>query len=636
MEIKRAGVHAEMQETLAAAAFDAAPVGLLLVDANLRILSANHAFAEWARCTVDAAVGQVLARFLSAVDAIRMEAAVRRALAGQDAIVDIAAAADPLNKYAAHCRVRRGRGAVPAVVVAIEPLAAAADVTEQLSAEQAASQAQWEMQVIADRLPALVAYVDTDLRYRYVNRRFESWYQKPASWFLGRTVEEVVGEAFAITGPLLRRAARGESLQFDYPRHNPLLSPPERTIRVQLVPDLKAGAPRGFIALMEDVTESLSAEIALRESEERLRQITDTIDDMFWLIEVGNPRSMYVSPGFEAIYGRGGDDIGGSPEAWLEWVHSDDRERMRGHFEALAQGVGYAEEYRILRPDGAVRWVLEKAHRVSTARPGVVLIAGLTSDVTDRRRLIELKRLKEEAETANRTKSEFLSKMSHELRTPLNAVLGFAQLLQFDTTRPLDDAQRDSVEEIIGAGRHLLAIVDEMLDLTRIEMGKLRISYEAVALADVIAECVSMVQTQARLRAISLNSYTCRPGCRPLVYADRTRVRQILLNLLSNAIKYNVEGGQVDIVFDKVANGRVRLSVQDTGPGLDPAQIEQLFVPFQRLDAERITCEGLGLGLALSKQLTEAMGGAIGAKCESGRGCAFWLELPLASGSVPE
>ncbi|MEX2482886.1 MAG: ATP-binding protein [Gammaproteobacteria bacterium] len=505
METKRAGVHAAMQEALAAAAFDAAPVALLLVDANLRVLSANQAFAEWACCTVDAAVGQVFARFLSATDAVRMEAAVRRALAGQDAMVDIAAAADPTNIHSAHCRARRGHGALPAVVIAIEPL-----------------------------------------------------------------------------------------------------------------------------------TEPLSAEIALRESEERLRQITDTIDDMFWLIEVGNPRSMYVSPGFEAIYGRGGDDIGGSPEAWLEWVHSDDRGRMRGHFEALAQGVGYAEEYRIVRPDGAVRWVLEKAHRVSTARAGVVLIAGLTSDVTDRRRLTELKRLKEEAETANRTKSEFLSKMSHELRTPLNAVLGFAQLLQFDTTRPLDGAQRDSVEEIIGAGRHLLAIVDEMLDLTRIEMGKLRISYEAVALGDVIAECVSMVQTQAQLRAISLNSYTWRPGCRPLVYADRTRVRQILLNLLSNAIKYNVQGGQVDIVFDKVADGRVRLTVQDTGLGLDQAQIEQLFVPFQRLDAERIACEGLGLGLALSKQLAEAMGGAIGAEGERGRGCAFWLELPLAPGLVPE
>jgi len=504
------------------------------------------------------------------------------------------------------------------------------DVTEQRSAERAATQAQWEMQVVADRLPALVAYVDNDLRYRYVNRRFEEWYQKPAAWFIGRSVEEVVGDAFDVTGPLLRRAAQGEALDFDYPRRNPLLNPSERHIRVQLVPDLTAGEPCGFIALMEDVTERLEAQTALRDSEERLRQITETIDDMFWLIEIGNPRSMYVSPGFATIYARGMDAAGGTPAAWLEWVHAEDRERMARQFARLADGVSYAEEYRILRPDGTERWVLEKAHRVATARPGVMLIAGLTTDITERRRVAELKRLKEEAESANRTKSEFLSKMSHELRTPLNAVLGFAQLMLFDSERALDPTQRESVNEIIVAGRHLLAIVDEMLDLTRIEMGKLRLAFEPIALREVVAECVSMVHVAAEARGIEIAQRDCAAAAEPLVLADRTRLRQILLNLLSNAIKYNVEGGRVAIKIETVAEHGIRISVEDTGPGLSSTQVEQLFVPFQRLDAERITTEGLGLGLALSKQLAEAMGGAIGAASVPGQGCTFWIELPLA------
>lgn len=726
-------------------AFDAAPVALAVVGMELAVRSANRAFAEWAAREPSQCVGRPLTAFLPQPAATEIEAALRRALAGSDALVSFRDTARPAVSLRLRCRTWPGAGSEPAVIVSVdsidddvmpgigrdirtlvdklpvfiayygtdwrfhyvnahyepwyrrprewfigrsivevlgrrvfalvEPYVARAfageevwfsferrtpdgtdlrsfhghlvpdrqatdtvvgvfamfeDVTEQRSAERAATQAQWEMQVVADRLPALVTYVDNDLRYRYVNRRFEEWYQKPAAWFIGRSVAEVVGDAFEITGPLLRRAAQGEALEFDYPRHNPLLNPPDRFLRVQLVPDLTAGEPCGFIALMEDVTERLDAQNALRDSEERLRQITETIDDMFWLIEIGNPRSMYVSPGFATIYARGMDAAGGTPAAWLEWVHPEDRQRMGRHFARLADGVGYTEEYRILRPDGSERWVLEKAHRVATARPGVILIAGLTTDITERRRVAELKRLKEEAESANRTKSEFLSKMSHELRTPLNAVLGFAQLMLFDNERGLDPTQRESVNEIIVAGRHLLAIVDEMLDLTRIEMGKLRLVLEPIALREVVAECMSMVQAQAEVRAIVIALRDCAADADRRILADRTRVRQILLNLLSNAIKYNVDGGRVAIGLAAVGDDVLRISVEDTGPGLAPAQIEQLFVPFQRLDAERITTEGLGLGLALSKQLAEAMGGAIGAASVPGQGCTFWLELPLA------
>jgi PAS domain S-box-containing protein len=745
--MERSGAPTFEHTEASVSAFDAAPVALAVVGADLRVQTANRAFAEWVGRERAQCLRLSLAALLPLPAGNLVEAALRRALAGSDATASFRDAARPASLVRLRCRPWPGSGGESAVVVAverfevdddvvpglgrdirtlidklpvfiayygtdwrfhyvnahyelwyrrqrawfigrsivevlgrrvfamIEPYVERAfageevwfsfdhltpngaelrsfhgylvpdrqtpdsvagvfamfeDVTEQRSAERAATQAQWEMQVVADRLPALVAYVDNDLRYRYVNRQFEQWYQKPAAWFIGRTVEEVVGDVFEITGRLLKRAAQGEALEFEYPRRNPLLNPPDRHIRVQLVPDLTAGEPCGFIALMEDVTERLEAQNALRDSEERLRQITETIDDMFWLIEIGNPRSMYVSPGFSTIYARGMDAAGGMPTAWLEWVHPEDRERMRRHFARLAHGWGYTEEYRILRPDGSERWVLEKTHRVAAARPGGILIAGLTTDITERRRIAELKRMKEEAESANQTKSEFLSKMSHELRTPLNAVLGFAQLMLFDSEHDLDPAQRESVNEIIVAGRHLLAIVDEMLDLTRIEMGKLRLAIESITLCEVVAECVSMVQGQAEARAVVIAQRDCAAGGGQLILADRTRVRQILLNLLSNAIKYNVTGGRVAIRTEAVGDHAIRISVEDTGPGLTPNQLEQLFVPFQRLDAERITAEGLGLGLALSKQLAEAMGGAIGAASVPGQGCTFWLELPLA------
>ena len=1154
---------------------------------------------------------------------------------------------------------RRGEGPIPGAFALLE------DVTEQRLAERAASQAQWEKQAIADHLPALVAYIDGDLRYRYVNERFRHWYGLPTAWFIGRRVEDVVGpEAFAVTGDLLRRAAAGEELHFDYPRRNRLFEDCERTLRVQLVPDPGAGGTRGFIALMQDVTEELAAqaalrraeqdiraiidaapafiaafdlagccvyanralgewlglpaaaltgrtavelappglresvapeiarvlggervevreprrvqrpltgevgyyvgtytpltdgtrqhgfmvlvnevtesvqalaradaqrellrqvtegssqgfvltnlartevyyaspgirrlwprsieahnwieavhpadrarieqalasvvetggfaieyrvvaengtvrwlhdkadvvamerggaarltsvfsdvterveqdarletnrrrlelaqaagqlglweldlvsgalywsqamcemfqisdpdrvlsndrylefvhpddrdyvaqrvaqaadgvadydvehrviladgserhvqaqasvehdgegravrmvglvrditdrkraEITLRESEETLRRITETIDDMFWLSEIGRPESMYVSPGFETIYGRPASACGGDAAAWLSWIHVDDRARMAGLFGGLERGEGFEAEYRIVRPDGDERWVMERAHPVVTGEPGGILIAGLTTDVTERklqqaaledyarklgdaqavagtafwqldletrrvewsgdvmrmlgmpddgefsvpfervldlihaedrdmveacvreaiardeplridhrvwlaggevrylhergrlerdadgrpvrllgiaqditerkqaelalaaseqmlrqitentrdvfwlmdatnaeivyigpgfsrvwgespsvvtrgapwlhglldedrerirplraqmlasghfdaqyrimradgelrwihtrafpirdgrgrlvriagfaedvtdaRRVAELKRLKEEADDASRTKTEFLSRMSHELRTPLNAVLGFAQLLLHEGQTPLTEEQRDSVGEILGAGRHLLEIVDEMLDLTRIELGKLRMEPEAVGLTRIVAECVSMVQSQGQARDITIRRHHEVPEGEDVVFADRTRVRQILLNLLSNAIKYNVVGGAVSVTLARAGDAELRISVADTGAGLTSEQIEGLFVPFQRLGGGRLDTEGAGLGLALSKQLAEAMGGVIGAVSEPGQGATFWLDLPRA------
>ncbi|HXN10186.1 MAG TPA: ATP-binding protein [Steroidobacteraceae bacterium] len=234
------------------------------------------------------------------------------------------------------------------------------------------------------------------------------------------------------------------------------------------------------------------------------------------------------------------------------------------------------------------------------------------------------------ADQANLAKSEFLSSMSHELRTPLNAILGFAQLMGSGTPPPTSSQQR-SLDQILKAGWYLLDLINEILDLALIESGKLPLSLEPVSIADVMRECQAMIEPQAGKRGIRV-SYP-RLEVPHLVLADRTRVKQILINLLSNAIKYNRVDGAVEVTCDAGSAGRLRISIRDTGEGLAPEQIAQLFQPFNRLGQETRTGEGTGIGLVVSKRLVELMGGHIGAQSTVGVGSVFWIELNLSTGT---
>ncbi|MGQ0569922.1 MAG: ATP-binding protein [Armatimonadota bacterium] len=232
-----------------------------------------------------------------------------------------------------------------------------------------------------------------------------------------------------------------------------------------------------------------------------------------------------------------------------------------------------------------------------------------------------------EAEKANQAKSEFLSRMSHELRTPLNAVLGFAQLLEMD---PLTPEQHESLGYILKAGHHLLDLINEVLDIARIEAGRLTIAPEAVPLGEVTREALALIAPLAAERSVRVRSETFDDDG-PYVLADRQRLKQVLLNLLTNAVKYNRAGGRV-ILSDETQENRLRIMVTDTGPGIPSDKTERLFIPFERLGTLQGGVEGTGLGLALSKRLMEAMGGAIGVESQVGRGSTFWIELPLAEG----
>ncbi len=289
----------------------------------------------------------------------------------------------------------------------------------------------------------------------------------------------------------------------------------------------------------------------------------------------------------------------------------------------IASGKVWRGVVRNRKRDGRYYWVDATIVPFLNDRGQPFQYVAIRTNVTERVEAVE------QADKANQAKSDFLSSMSHELRTPMNAILGFAQMLDFNPKEPLTKDQKDSVGRIMKGGEHLLELINDILDLAKIEAGKVKVSIEDIAPMDVIDECLPLVTTMARKRGIVI-SVTDGATQAPRVRADHTRFKQVLLNLMSNAVKYNRENGTITISFEGTADNRLRLAVTDTGEGIPKNRQNELFEPFSRLDAKNSEIEGTGIGLVVCRNLVELMNGAVGLESEVGKGSTFWIELPLA------
>lgn len=408
------------------------------------------------------------------------------------------------------------------------------------------------------------------------------------------------------------------------------------------------------------------AEEKLFQAEAKYRSLVETIPAIVYIAELNNTNSfLYISSRISML--------GFTPEQWLgntgilaAQIHPEDRERaLEERANSRSTGAPLRSEYRLLTRSGKVLWFRDEASVVRDESGRLLFLQGILVDITEskrteaelwqhrftleqlvakrtdelarvneelRRDITERKRIeaelikaKTDAEKANLAKSEFLSSMSHELRSPLNVMLGFAQLME-SANPPPTSTQLPMLREINSAGWYLLELINKILDLAALESGRLIVSHDTVFMTEVMAECRTMIEPQAKERGIQL---IFPPEICVYVRGDRTRLKQILINLLSNAVKYNREGGAVEVSWS-VRSDRVHVSIRDTGPGLPPEKLTQLFQQFNRLGQESGSVEGTGIGLVVTKELVELMGGKIGVESTVGVGSTFWFELPSA------
>ena len=338
-------------------------------------------------------------------------------------------------------------------------------------------------------------------------------------------------------------------------------------------------------------------------------------------------RILEANPRFADIVGRRRTDLVGLHVQDI--THPDDVSASRAHMEAAVHGhtAGYVTEKRYVRPDGQVVWASLNVAVLRDAQGEPVQFIAVVEDITARQQMQDAMNSARAAERASKAKTEFLSRMSHELRTPLNAMLGFAQLLRVDPRHPLHPDQRGKVDHIERAGAHLLAMLTDVLDLSRIEAGSLPMAIEPLPLSDVLDAAVALVSNQASDAQLHL---VCTPPEPDLfVHGDAVRLRQILVNLLSNGVKYNQPGGRL-MVEAMGLDREVVITVSDSGRGMNEAQLAHLFEPFNRLGAERTSIEGTGIGLVIVKRLVELMHGRIEVSSRQGAGTHFRVWLPRA------
>jgi len=608
------------------AIFEAAADLIVIIDRDLVIAQNSPRGQNFFGYDDDLAMGASVFQLMHPDDRPAVELALRRMFAeSSDEIVSLRYRAQHAD---GHWMVIEARGSPLHVDGAPTSQAVfiARDLTESVAAQAQLAESRETTRAILDAAIDSIIVIDRDLTILEASPGTQSIHGVAAAARIGRQVDERV---FAEDRPMVRNAyltafENDGAVNFRSRMHHVDGHLVDIEVRGRTLRDSEGPATR-LVLIARDISDAVAWEATLARSFAKTQAILDAAPDSIVVID----RDLVVleaSPGTERIYGLPRAERTG--RSALSIAHPDDIPIVTAELErmfAVASEELLSYRFRARHADG--HWmIIETRGRLLDDEEGQPARAVLVSrDVTEAVAFEEaLATAKEEAERANAAKSEFMSRMSHELRTPLNSVLGFAQILQMELKSKED---LELVDHVYKSGQHLLTLINEVLDISRVESGNIGLTPETLVLGDLVLECLDIIAPQARERDVAIGA---GDSFDYPVLADRLRLKQVILNLLSNAIKYNRRDGSVTL-HCSVAKNRLRFSVSDTGHGIAPELRERLFTAFDRLDAETRGIEGTGLGLTLSKTLIEAMGGTLGFESAVEEGSTFWFELPLST-----
>lgn len=514
-----------------------------------------------------------------------------------------------------------------------------ADITDRKLAELSMQRSEHRFRLLTDALPVFISYADAEERYQFVNKAYEIHFQRSPAEICGQYTRDIIGEEnYTLSQPYIQRALAGETVNYDVA----VSDQPEglRYLAVTLIPDLAGQLVKGYYTLVIDVTEQKQTELALRQNEAKFRELAAASPGLIFTVSVtseGGVQFEYLSPVAEELYELSIADLLQNGQLILDQAHPDDEVAYQ---QAIAHAIEtmqpFQHEWRIITPSGKIKWLSGTA-RPQQRETGEWVWHGIVLDVSDRKQVeLELQRAKEAAEVASQAKSTFLASMSHELRTPLNVILGFASLMAQDST--LTIAHQEDLQSIRTSGEHLLKLVNNVLDLAKIEAGKLELEIQPVDLADVLHSLQTMLHQQAAQKGLSLLVETS-PDVPLYIMTDGQKLRQVLINLVNNGIKFTSQGGvrlsvtvgQPYLAPQKTSDWLYPLTFQvtDTGVGIAPHNLDSIFDAFTQVTTAQPSHEGTGLGLSISQRLVELMAGKLTATSVLGQGSTFQFTIPV-------
>jgi PAS domain S-box-containing protein len=550
---------------------------------------------------------------------------------------------------------------------AVRMIGGMTDQTDRKRAEQALQESEERFAGAFEHAPIGVALVSPDGRWLKVNRAICNLVGYSEAELLTRTFQDITyPEDLEIDLENVRRMIAGEIRTYQMEKRYVHASGHLVSVllNVSLVRNSE-NEPRYFISQIQDITSRKEAEAArklsekaLRESHDQFQLLADNITDAFWIRSPDMRELHYISPAFERIWGRSAASMYGNPQLWAELVLPEDRERVHQSFAALkGEARSLDIEYRIVRPDGEIRWIRARGFQVRDAADQLIRLTGIVTDITERQvaaaalqtslveisrtnralqaEIVERTRAEDAADAANRSKSEFLANMSHEIRTPLNGVIGMADLV---LGTDLTAEQRDYLNTVKSSGESLLTVINDILDFSKIEAGMLAVDVIPFNIEDCLAITLKPLASRAHLKRLEL-ACDMRPEVPTALLGDCSRLRQIVTNLVGNAIKFTDHGEVVLTVEAETRTNRatiLRFSVSDTGIGVPQEQQDAIFKPFIQADGSTTRkYGGTGLGLAISTNLVALLGGRIWLESETGKGSTFHFTLPFDLQQAP-